>query len=346
MNKNGQALTSILFTLLPLLYTSNVYATHAEYSGTKTITVVPIQETDWSSSTWRYKQKADAHNNIGENSEQSANSFVRPATGVNTSEVAAQVTGASSISTVSGSVNSARGQPLTVTTTVKGSADADIGAPPPTKSWSHSDGYSFASAVTVKTDGHGHITAGIGRGLKISGSTEKNGTGSSLRDPIEFSATDLSTGETRAGVFFDSNVSIYDGNGELTWKNGILTISATGGSLLSGSFSIDMSSIYTLQKGSLNFEFKDNTVTTSTSSGVFEGLMPSVGQNAIGVFTTGQIGFDYDLGFGSNQIDLTLNIPDSGSADAVASAVPEPESYTLLIAGIFCLTFVLRRRIL
>ncbi|MFN9591923.1 MAG: PEP-CTERM sorting domain-containing protein, partial [Pirellulaceae bacterium] len=107
-----------------------------------------------------------------------------------------------------------------------------------------------------------------------------------------------------------------------------------------GYFSIDLSSPYTTQQGSLYIGVDGGLVTTSTDSGMFDGLLPALG-------TPGNFGFllpyfvlDYDFGnFNGHDLEIVASFSGSGAALA---GVPEPG--TILVVSSGMLGMMLRRR--
>jgi hypothetical protein len=243
------------------------------------------------------------------------------------------VAGADAQSTVSGTVAFAVGQPLTATVTAKGSALAT--RVDNRSSFAFSSARSVVGAATLKTGSNGQINWRSRMTVEASGSASGRARG---KDPIDFTATDLVSGTTLNGTLLDIESNITGGSGLVDWTDGVLTIA---GPALSGNFLIDISSPFTLQQGIVQFSFAKGIVTSSTATGMFSGLLPGVGDSAIGSFALGDTNLDYDFGFGSNDIALSLGFGNGGEAQ---DAVPEPSAWAFLIAGFGAIGGMMRWR--
>lgn len=129
-----------------------------------------------------------------------------------------------------------------------------------------------------------------------------------------------------------------------------------GGSLagqsFSGQFSFDdsllSSSTWTLPLLSLNFSLGGQSYTLSqadadTTTAVFDGGS-LVGVNAM--YSVGAPSIELLAGFGTPYAHVYYSANDQGYADLSfsAAAVPEPESYALMLAGLGIVGFLSRRR--
>jgi len=329
--KRASYTTSILGGLV--LLSAQPALAAKSYDVTHKMTLKPNNaQTSWIAA-WGYGQNVYAHNSIPQTDEKKPMGNIQPFFGTNSNSTAASVAGADAQSTVSGTVAFGVGQPLTATVTAKGSALA-------TKvdnrsSNAFSSARSVVGAATLKTGSNGQINWRSRMTVEANGSASGRVRG---KDPIEFVATDLSSGTTISGTLLDIESNITGGSGLVDWTDGVLTIT---GSALSGSFLIDISSPFTLQKGRVDFSFAKGIVTSSTTTGMFAGLLPGVGTSAIGTFSLGDTNLDYDFGFGSNDISLDLGFSNGGEA---ADAVPEPATWFLLLAGFGLVGGVMRRR--
>jgi hypothetical protein len=148
-----------------------------------------------------------------------------------------------------------------------------------------------------------------------------------VSDPVNFNAINLVTSEQKAGNFLSWDLSVAGPAGSVSWIDGILTNSSR-----KGSFTIDIPGIYTLEQGSLDFEFDNGIVTKSISSGIFSGIMPAAGMSAYGSFDLGDLELNYDFGWGEDLYRAGLNFPVGGGTFASVE-VPEPGTWALFIVG-------------
>jgi hypothetical protein len=131
----------------------------------------------------------------------------------------------------------------------------------------------------------------------------------------------------------------FDGNTHANWVGGDLNFLGSN-----GTFDMNMNSPYlTSGRGTLHLAFSGGVVTQSTSTGVFAGQAPGVGQSS--AFTShfgdsnGDFNMDYDFG-AANTNGFNFDIAFEGNG--FVEAVPEPCS--LLAIGLGAGLFACRRR--
>jgi hypothetical protein len=201
----------------------------------------------------------------------------------------------------------------------------------------------FASSQSLliaglkRTSSSGHISWNSVTSIRAVGCTSPCVAG---KDPISFTLLDPITGGDVAGKLLAIDLSILGGDGQLDWRDGKLSVS-TGG-LLSGSFSIDQSSPFVTNPGTLELTFENNIVTHSVATGIYAGLAPSVGQSALGSFNFGEQDVAYDFGYGNVPIAIDFGFGNYG--DAAVAAVPEPSALLLAIAGLGVAGSLVRRQ--
>lgn len=117
------------------------------------------------------------------------------------------------------------------------------------------------------------------------------------RDPVDLTLTDLDSGLTRSTRLFDVQTTMGD-LGHSTWENGRLKL--TG---IDGSFSLNMESPYlTTPGGRMRLAYNEfGVVTESEDSGIFDGLLPTVGQSAVLDLQLGDANGTFDLGYDFTQ---------------------------------------------
>lgn len=129
------------------------------------------------------------------------------------------------------------------------------------------------------------------------------------------------------------------GEGMMEWS-GLVTIDAQNASFL-----IDVSTPFSVQQGRLELLISDGIVAVSDDSGMFDGLLPSVGHAGPVVFSLSEIALDLDLSLLPASIDpetVTVDISHVGFA-LVSIDIPEPSTICLMFSGIAGLS--LRRRV-
>lgn len=160
------------------------------------------------------------------------------------------------------------------------------------------------------------------------------------KDPITFSLVDPVTGEDVAGTLLSIDMSISSGDGLLQWSQGALSVSSGG--LLSGVFSIDQSSPFVTNPGTLSLTFENNVITQSLATGIFAGLAPSVGKSALGTFQFGEQDIGYDFGYG--QLPLAVDFGFGNSGEAMVAVVPEPSVWLMTMAALGVIGGMTRRK--
>ncbi|MQA20288.1 hypothetical protein [Rugamonas rivuli] len=145
------------------------------------------------------------------------------------------------------------------------------------------------------------------------------------RDPISFDVLDPITGLHSTGVLEDIDAEL-NGAGSASWSGNVLSVDAD-----QFVFTIDMDSSFipASERGTVDFIIDHGIVTTSMSTGIFAGLLPSVGSS--GTFSTAfsnDLTLDYDLG-GMGGPNALVDFDFGNASDAVAMPAPD----TLLLAG-------------
>jgi len=226
-------------------------------------------------------------------------------------------------------------QPFNGSINVNGTATTN---PPP----GHS-GRAFASSQSQlvaglkRTSSSGHISWNSVSSVRAVGCTSPCVAG---KDPISFSLVDPVTGDSVEGTLLSIDLSIEGGDGQLEWRNGTLSVSTDH--LLSGSFSIDQSSRFVTNPGTLEVTFEKNIVTRSVATGIYAGLAPAVGQSALGAFNIGEPGVGYDFGYGDVPVAVDFGFGNAGTASV--AVVPEPSAWLMALAGLGVTAGATRRR--
>lgn len=181
---------------------------------------------------------------------------------------------------------------------------------PPDVGFSIAESEAIASFVRIGTDRSSTIKIKDPI-IKVGGGETRGGE---ARDTISFSIQDPDTEETiLEGTFLDI---IADLQGALELDD---VASFTG--VTEGVFSINLDSPFINTSGSLLAEFKDGILTTSNDSGIFDGLLPSVGSLGTFNFSMPKLEFSYDLPCFDENVLFFVDSRVSGSARVV---VPEP----------------------
>lgn len=158
-----------------------------------------------------------------------------------------------------------------------------------------------------------------------------------LFDPVTFDILDSDTGLHTLGRLENIDAEL-NGTGSFTWADNLFTVDATD-----FAFNLDLGSPFIAagERGTVDFRISGGIVTTSTATGIFAGLLPTVGSG--GAFSTpfsNELTVDYDFGSlgGANPL-VSIGIDDGGSA----RAVPEPGTLLLACTGLVLLSLTRRR---
>jgi len=155
-------------------------------------------------------------------------------------------------------------------------------------------------------------------------------------DPISFEMFDLGTGDIIEQATLLEILA--DGDGTISWDNDIFSLDSTD-----ASFSVDISSPFTNEQGTLLLQVSGGQVTAAQSSGMFAGLsLPSLG--SLGTFSMAlpnDFGLSYDLDPLQDR-DVNVKFDFSGGGGAF-SAVPEPATWLLLGTGLVAFLSLQRR---
>jgi hypothetical protein len=156
------------------------------------------------------------------------------------------------------------------------------------------------------------------------------------RDPINFSILDTVTGDLLEETLLDITYDIR-GDGSFDWESlsGIFSMNVQ-----EASFTIDISSPYTTQQGTVQLVVSGGVVTTSVDTGMFDGLFPAIGTPGSFNVLLPYFTLNYDFGnFNGHDLDIVARFSGSGAALA---GVPEPG--TILVVSSGMLGMMLRRR--
>lgn len=153
------------------------------------------------------------------------------------------------------------------------------------------------------------------------------------RDPISLSALDLDTGVLTETELWDSFINLV-GGGESHWDNGLLTIDG-----MEGEFYVTMDSPFlTSGRGAMRMKFAGGLVTESIDDGIWDGLLPAVGDPSTGISlrlgdAEGAFDLDFDLGSTSVQgYEMTAGFGNEGEA---FDEIPAPGGVLMLgLAGL------------
>jgi hypothetical protein len=212
------------------------------------------------------------------------------------------------------SVNAfAAGTPVTGTLRSFGFANAV--APPPRRS----ESYAFSMAMVEARGGKLMKNGNIRWGKVVRDVVSGHAAARRQVDPIEFTVTDVVTGETRAGTLFTVTVDLPASSaGGFVWENHQVEITASN-----LTFHVAFPSTNSSLQGELLVEVAGGVVTNATATGHYAGQAPAVGAAIpFNLAVPNDIEFDYDLGdFGDHDLEVGLDF--SGAGETAAEAVSE-----------------------
>lgn len=132
------------------------------------------------------------------------------------------------------------------------------------------------------------------------------------------------------GELFRLDLELLGDNGieqNVAWENGILHVDARH-----ADFNLVLGDRHSLQRGTASFQIRNGLVTAASDSGMFSGLMPSVGSSGAFDVTFGSIAMDLD--FGPDATDTSFHMHGDGEAYEEIQAVPEPSTLFALATGV------------
>jgi hypothetical protein len=140
-------------------------------------------------------------------------------------------------------------------------------------------------------------------------------------DPIDYTVTDLKTGEVHTGTLYTVTIDILKaGGGGFTWENDKVAITARD-----VDFKIAFPTKFTSMQGSLDLRVREGKVTHAEATGHYAGVLAPVGTTVPIEFPLGDTEeFDYDLGdFDGHDLDVSLEFSGAGEAEEARAADPE-----------------------
>lgn len=206
----------------------------------------------------------------------------------------------------------------TATGTVEVNGDASVSPPGPASAFAGSRAEATLRYITAQPNGNINVSLPIVI-VSVSGKT-----GEKVKDPISFLVQNDNTGDTLLeGIFLEIIADFKDGTFNL--NSGVANFI----DVIEGSFSIKLDNPFIDTSGTLLAEISNGILVTSQDSGIFDGLLPSVGSIGSFSFLFPDINFSYDLpDFGKN-VSFSIGTGVEGSASA---AIPEPSSILGLLA--------------
>jgi hypothetical protein len=169
-------------------------------------------------------------------------------------------------------------------------------------------------------------------------------------DPVSFQVTDLITHVVTSGDLYDVTSSL-SGPGTFSWRDNTFSLNATN-----FDFGISLTSPFTVQHGTAVLQVRNGLITTSSGTGIFAGLFPTVGSSGNFAIPFGtNFSLDYNLGdLNGDPLAVLFTLGDSGSASVASDPAPPggtptdsvPEPTTWATGGLaFLLVGAARRRL-
>ncbi len=187
------------------------------------------------------------------------------------------------------------------------------------------EAFSSARSAVVVRGGRLMRSGRIAWGPAMSSSVSGQGS-VSVHDPISFDILDTTTGVHTIENLEDIE-GLLIGPGSFSWASDTFSVNAND-----FTFTIDMTNPFILpaEQGSVDFQIRGGIVVASDETGIFAGLLPSVGSS--GSFSTPfstDLTIDYDFGgLGGSDPVVTADFGNGGEA-----TVPEPGAVFLLGSG-------------
>lgn len=168
--------------------------------------------------------------------------------------------------------------------------------------------YAYSSAAIAVRGGTQLASGFIQWTPAVQGDVIGAGTGASaLRDPIQFVATNLTTGDVVEASLLDFDIQ-SDGNGTTDWSGGVFH---TEQSELDFVIDIPQAHVAPGQTGRVEFRIRNGRVSAANSTGRFAGMLPPVGTVVPVTFPLPQnFDLDFDLGLDPNfpwDVDVDLS---------------------------------------
>lgn len=147
-----------------------------------------------------------------------------------------------------------------------------------------------------------------------------------IGDPLSYRFFDSHHGWTE-GTLISINADVW-GSGsqdqEMSWQSGVLQVDVRN-----ADFSLNIGDRFTLQQGTASFSIRNGLVTVSDDSGIFEGMMPTLGTNGMFAVPIGNLSLNVDFGQSASRTSFSLH----GDGEAL-EAVPEPATGLVLLGAI------------
>ena len=142
-------------------------------------------------------------------------------------------------------------------------------------------------------------------------------------DPLDIAFLNLDTGETQSSRLWDSRITL-NGMGSSTWQDGRIVLDG-----IDGEFFVALESPFiTSGTGSMRLLFENGFVTLSEDSGIFDGLLPTIGELSQMDFAfgnaAGNISIDFNFGADNNSGFVMSGATSSEASER--AAIPEPAS--------------------
>ena len=147
-------------------------------------------------------------------------------------------------------------------------------------------------------------------------------------DPLDIAFLNLDTGEMQSSRLWDSRITL-NGMGSSTWQDGRIVLDG-----IDGEFFVALESPFiTSGTGSMRLLFENGFVTLSEDSGIFDGLLPTIGELSQMDFAFGNAAgnISIDFNFGADNNNGFVMSGASSSEASESAAIPEPASGWLAI---------------
>ena len=204
-----------------------------------------------------------------------------------------------------------------VTGTIRAWGEATAALRPPRRS----KAYAFSMTMVEAQGGRAMRNGNIRWGRRVSDLVGGRTNSRRQVDPVDYTVTDLVTGEVHTGTLYTVTIDILKaGGGGFVWDKDEVEVTAAD-----LDFKIEFPTALTSLQGKLDLRVRNGEVTHSESTGTYAGVLPPVGARIPLTFPLADTEeFDYNLGdFDGHDLNVNLEFSGAGETEEAKAADPE-----------------------